>query len=85
MRFERLTMLWTTLPSQDRAWRRRDLLVLCRAHPDLIRLGIDSSPERTAAFGGRGLEKLLSSRFGTAGKVEKDQEAGWWWNGRRFW
>ena len=37
-RLERLSKLLASAP-QDRAWRRRGMLVMCRAHPDRLRLG----------------------------------------------
>ncbi|CAM9435815.1 unnamed protein product, partial [Scytosiphon promiscuus] len=46
-RLERLLKLLKRAP-QDRAWRRRGFLVVCRAHPDRAQLladGLDASPE----------------------------------------
>ncbi|CAM9242574.1 unnamed protein product, partial [Ectocarpus sp. 8 AP-2014] len=37
---ERLSRLLARAP-QDRAWRRRGFLVLCRAHPDRVRLAVE--------------------------------------------
>lgn len=39
----RLERLWMLLASaqQDRAWRGRGFLVMCRAHPDRVRLAVD--------------------------------------------
>ncbi|CAM9170087.1 unnamed protein product [Ectocarpus sp. 8 AP-2014] len=38
--FERISKLLARAP-QDRAWRRRGFLVLCRAHPDRVRLAVE--------------------------------------------
>ncbi|CAM9532320.1 unnamed protein product, partial [Ectocarpus fasciculatus] len=39
-RLERISKLLARAP-QDRAWRRRGFLVLCRAHPDRVRLEVE--------------------------------------------
>ncbi|CAN0048771.1 unnamed protein product [Ectocarpus fasciculatus] len=39
-RFELVSKLLACAP-QDRAWRRRGFLVLCRAHPDRVRLAVE--------------------------------------------
>ena len=41
---ERVRRLLANAPA-DRAWRRRGYLVLCRAHPDRVQLGQESSSE----------------------------------------
>ena len=47
-RLERLSRLLASAP-RDRAWRRRGMLVLCRAHPDRLRLVVEI-PDTTEAI-----------------------------------
>ncbi|CAN0205389.1 unnamed protein product, partial [Ectocarpus fasciculatus] len=46
-RLQRISELLARAP-QDRAWRRRGFLVLCRAHPDRVRMAVEI-PAATAA------------------------------------
>ena len=47
-RLERLSKLLASAP-QDRAWRRRGMLVMCRAHPDRLRLAVEISDTAEAS------------------------------------
>eukprot|EP00903_Cladosiphon_okamuranus_P011507 g10836.t1 len=48
-RLERLSRLLASAP-QHRAWRRRGMLVMCRAHPDRVRLAVEM-PDTAEAIG----------------------------------
>ncbi|CAN0348494.1 unnamed protein product, partial [Ectocarpus sp. 12 AP-2014] len=48
---ERASKLLARAP-QDRAWRRRGFLVLCRAHPDRVRLAVEIPTAAAAATEG---------------------------------
>ncbi|CAM9875521.1 unnamed protein product, partial [Ectocarpus fasciculatus] len=47
-RLQRIFELLARAP-QDRAWRRRGFLVLCRAHPDRVRLAVETPAAAAAA------------------------------------
>ncbi|CAM9169936.1 unnamed protein product [Ectocarpus sp. 8 AP-2014] len=67
---ERLSRLLARAP-QDRAWRRRGFLVLCRAHPDRVRLAVEIPP--AAAEATEQLQERPRSRART-GQVKVEVE-----------
>lgn len=81
---ERLAKL-LAYASQDRAWRRRGFLVMCRAHPDRPRLEVETPdtaaeaigqhPQRPSRRARRGQEKI-DVRVGGAHGAERGGGAG---------
>ncbi|CAN0488226.1 unnamed protein product [Ectocarpus sp. 8 AP-2014] len=69
-RLERLSKLLARAP-QDRVWRRRGFLVLCRAHPDRLRLVVEIPKTAAEALGQQLLERpSRRARKGQQTKVD---------------
>ncbi|CAB1108509.1 unnamed protein product [Ectocarpus sp. CCAP 1310/34] len=69
-RLERLSKLLTRAP-QDRAWRRRGFLALCRAHPDRLRLVVEIPKTADEASGKQPQEQERPSRRARKGQQSK--------------
>lgn len=71
-RLERLSKLLASAP-QDRVWRRRGFLVLCRAHPDRVRLVVEIPKTAVEASGQQPQERPgRRARKGQQAKVNVD-------------
>lgn len=66
--FERVQKLLESAPA-DKAWRRRGLMVLCRAHPDRLRLTAEGSPRHAVMVTKTGAENVPSDVQTTGASV----------------
>ncbi|CAM9785729.1 unnamed protein product [Ectocarpus fasciculatus] len=71
-RFENISKLLARAP-QDRAWRRRGFLVLCRVHPDRVRLAVEIPAAAAEATGRPQARPRTRARTGQ-GEVEVEMD-----------
>ena len=75
---ERVRNLLANAPA-DRAWRRRGYLVLCRAHPDRVKLPQDGIRQRLRSRRSTPAKARVPRRSGHAGRHPVGEKAGWEW------